>query len=160
MHLMLIFSKKSPKIEKHSYFCRQITSMQRHQRFITNTAALVCLAFIFRLAFVNVAMITSLNGPQTFKSSRTFTSNHYKKKAGGTDAMVRADLNTYPDLQVCDADLGSEKDPTKDKIPSVLSLFHSFFNPQTTVIRSTTPFDLIKCSLYPKKYLSLSILRV
>jgi hypothetical protein len=133
--------------------------MRLRPRFVINTTFIICLAFIFRLLFVNITFFSSINSAQAGKFVKSeFSSNHKKINHSG-DPVVSVDLNMYSDLEVCDEDSDTEN-LTKANTPAVLSLFHSFFNPFTSFLKSASSFDLIKCSLYPKRYLALSILRI
>jgi hypothetical protein len=129
-------------------------------RYTINTTLLICLAFIFRLLFVNISLFSSVNGSQAGKFDKSHFSNSFKKRRRNPDQVVGSGLTFYSTVEVCDEDSDNEEDLARANTPAVLSLFYSFFNPLTSILKSGSSFDLIKCNLYPKKYLALSILRI
>ena len=134
--------------------------MYSRSRLIINSTLLICLAFIFRLLFVNITSFSSIKNSQANLFFKSHSSTGYKKIEHSSDPVVNSNLYIYSDVEVCDEDSDTEKDLAKANTPAVLSLFHSFFNFPASFLQSTSSFDLIKCSLYPKKYLALSTLRI
>ena len=124
-----------------------------------NTAILVCLVFIFRLLFVNINMLSASNMPQTNKLLAKYFSTIQKRKRH-VEATVQSNVIDYTDVEVCEEGLDNEEDLIKVHSPVILSAFSSFLNCVTIPSKSNHPFGLIKCDLYPKKYLTLSALRI
>ncbi len=124
-----------------------------------NTAIIISLAFIFRLLFVNIGILPEFQTSQTNKLLNSHFSTVQKKRRQA-QASVQYNIKDYGSIEVCDEDLDGEEDLIKANLPVILSNFFSFFNPGSLIQKSIVSFDLIKCTLYPKKYLALSILRI
>lgn len=124
-----------------------------------NTVVLICFAFVFRVLFMNISMFAS--------SGTSLTKSHTAKHSSGThkrrrlaESAVQPDIKDYAVMEVCEEGSGDEDDLVKTHSPAVLPVLHSFLKRIISIPKLSRPFDLIKCDLYPKKYLALSILRI
>lgn len=130
--------------------------MLKHLRI--NAAIFVCLAFIFRLLFVNFSFFPECHSLRSDKlSSEDFSSIKKRRRLSNVDA--KSDVKYYSQAEVFEEGSGSEEDSGKAASPLILSVLYSFFH-QVSFAKPGCLFDLIKCQLYPKKYLALSILRI
>mgnify|MGYP001555072555 CR=1 FL=1 len=134
--------------------------MNLRPRFIINTTTFICLAFIFRLVFVNASLLAASSNGQTDHFITSDFSHSPKKINRDLTEVSASNVNIYSDAAVCEEDLDGEEVLAKANTPAILSIFHCFFNPLTPSFKSIISFDSIKCGLQPKKYLALSILRV
>ncbi len=125
-----------------------------------NTAIAICTAFVFRLLFVNIGFLPLQNNSQVNNEVIKHFSTVLKKRKRHVESTVRSNAIDYSTLEFCEEGLDNEEDPVKENSPVILSFLHSFLKYITFIPKSNHPFDLIKCDLYPKKYLSLSILRI
>lgn len=147
-------------MQKHCYFCDLKYQMRLRQGFTINTTILICLAFIFRLVFVNANLLASVDNEQTGRFFSRDFAHSPKKVTRDLTEVSGSIINIYSDIVVCEEDTDSEEDLAKANSPAILSIFYCFFNPLIPSSKSTTSFDLIKCGLQPKKYLALSVLRI
>ena len=128
-------------------------------KFQSKTAIIIFLAFIFRILFVNIYPLTSLQTSQS--SHRAFHLSTSFKRRRNADDVVKPGFEKYDVVDVCcEENSDNEEDIVKANTPAVLSIFYAFFNQIAFIHKSNHPFDVIKCDLYPKKYLALSILRI
>lgn len=128
--------------------------------FRLSTATFIFLAFFFRLAFVNICLFTSLETPQTNALIKSHFSSILKKRREVADVANKASFELAAEEAVCEAGSGSEEELAKVSSPSIPTVLHSFLKQISFTLRSHRSFDAIKCVLYPKKHLVLSILRI
>ena len=128
-------------------------------KFKINTAIIIFMAFIFRLVFVNVSMITPINS-KTSKLAVSHFSSKIKKRRKNTEVDAKSSIEKYSATEVCEENLDGEESLIKADLPVLFSFLYSLFNRVTDPIKSNISFDSIKCTLYPKKYLALSTLRI
>jgi hypothetical protein len=124
--------------------------------FKINTALIVCLAFVFRLLVVNVPMVGSFED-FLFKGTNK---SCLLKKGKSSETLVQSSTKEYPAIEVCEENQDSEETESKFDTPVILSFLYSYFNRIHLSAGVNNAFDSIKCQLHPKKYLSLSILRI
>lgn len=134
--------------------------MRTRFNFKIHTVVLISLAFIFRLLLVNFCLVTSLKTPQNNKYNASHLSALLKKRMPDTAEVASLNLETHTDVEVCEENPDNEEDFVKAGSPVILSILFSFLKYITFIPKSNASFDLIKCNLYPKKYLALSVLRV
>jgi hypothetical protein len=128
--------------------------------FKINTAFFICLAFVFRLLFVNINLLSSFQTSPTAKLSAKHSST-IKKRRRPVEVAAQSGFNKdYAVVEVCEENADGEEDFSKANTPVILSVLFSYFKHLLFIPKSAQPFDSIKCDLYPKKYLSLSILRI
>ena len=131
-----------------------------YRSFKINIAILICLTFVFRLLFVNISLLSASNIQQTNNLLSKYFSITKKRKRN-TETVVQPNaIDDYAAIEVCEEDSDDDKDLTKANLPIALSTFFSFFKHATFIPKLNHRFDLIKCDLYPKKYLALSTLRI
>lgn len=126
----------------------------------TYIAVFISLAFVFRLLMVNMSLLASPSIPQGKHLATTYFAQLNKKRKRDMGEVDNSNLKTYSPMDVCEEDTDNEDDLVKASLPPMpsdisTSLKRLVFDPKPTL-----PFGLIKCELYPKKYLSLSILRI
>ena len=130
-----------------------------YRSFKINIAIVICLTFVFRLLFVNISLLSASNIQQTNNPLSKYFSTTQKIKRN-TETVVKPNAIDYAAIEVCEEDSDDDKDLTKANLPIILSTFFSFFKHVTFIPKLNHRFDLIKCYLYPKKYLALSTLRI
>jgi hypothetical protein len=122
-----------------------------------NTAVLVCTAFIFKLLFFNMNAFAGINSLHA-----TIASKHYTPKLKKRNESVEVQTTDSQEAviqQAYDEGLEIEDDSVTLKTPPFATLC-SFLKALPDSPKLNIPFDFIKCNLYPKKYLALSVLRV
>jgi hypothetical protein len=123
------------------------------------TAIVICTVFVFRLLFVNMGIISSLNAQQNSILAKSHFSTILKRsKHSDISNNSTKNENSFP--EICERNPSGEEDSVKENSPAILSFFQSLLTRITFIPKSSFLFDLIKCDLYPKKYLALSILRI
>lgn len=125
--------------------------------FKINTALIICLAFIFRLLFVNLPLLPNVNGA-SHKGGKH--SSVMKKRRRSPEIAVRSNTKDYAVIEVCEENQDNEENEIKTNTPVLLSFLYSLFSNFNLNPGSDNAFDSIKCHLYPKRYLAFSILRV
>jgi hypothetical protein len=123
-----------------------------------NLAIFVTLAFIFRLLFVHIGLATN-NTPQTLKHETERSAGLLEKKQA-TEINTVTSIKDYSVVEACEEDSDNEEDQVKTTSSVILSVLFSVLDHVPFVSGSTITFDSIKCNLFPKKYLALSILRI
>lgn len=129
------------------------------KRLKINAAIFVCLAFIFRLLFVNFSFLPE------FKHNGKNGSHHLSsapKKRRLSDIDTKTEVKYYSPVEVFEESSDNEEGLVKASAGTllILSVLFSFVLHLSFSSGSGRLFDLIKCQLYPKKYLALSILRI
>jgi hypothetical protein len=122
-----------------------------------NIAVLVCTAFIFKLLFFNMNALAGVNSLQATIAAKHFTPKLKKRNE-------RAEVQTTDGKedvieQAYDEGIEIEDGSITLKTPPFATLY-SFLKVLSGSLKLNIPFDFIKCNLYPKKYLALSVLRV
>jgi hypothetical protein len=122
-----------------------------------NTAVLVCTAFIFKLLFFNMNALAGVNSLHA-----TVVVKHSCPKLKKRNESAEVQTNDGQEAviqQAYDEGLEMEDDSITLKAPPFATLY-SFLKVLSDSPKLNIPFDFIKCNLYPKKYLALSVLRV
>jgi hypothetical protein len=124
-----------------------------------NTAVLICTAFIFKLLFFNMNALAGISSHVPTITSKHFHPKLKKRNEYAEVAVQTTDSKEHVVQQAYDEGLEIEDDSISLKTPLFITLY-SFFKGVPEVPKLNIPFDFIKCNLYPKKYLALSVLRV
>jgi hypothetical protein len=124
--------------------------------FKINTALVICLAFVVRLLFLNLGVFSS-----TFNADQLRSKHSYTLKKRRTNAEFNSIANTkdYSLVEFCE-EADTEDDDQKINSPVLLSVLYSFLDKLSFIPKPNISFDRIKSELFPKRYLSLSILRI
>lgn len=123
-------------------------------------STLVVFAFIFRLMFVNVGFTSVFNLNQNHKLVKTHSSSNIKNRRKQADTSVQDPSVRYSVVDVFEENFDSSQKLEKANTPAVLAIFYSLFSRIISSIKQVIPFDYIKCELQPKRYLSLSVIRI
>jgi hypothetical protein len=124
-----------------------------------NIALLLCSVFVFKVLFMNINLLSSSDTPQT----KSLLAKHFRtiqKRRRHTQITIQSNVIDYATVEICEEISNNEEELKKAGSPVILSILYSFLKRTTLILKSSLPFDLIKCDLYPKKYLSLSNLRI
>jgi len=122
------------------------------------TVLIISLAFIFRLTFANICLYSSLVSLPANHNLAAHTSVSVAK--GGNNQAIKSNIESFSAFDFCEEDADSEEDLIKASSPAIFSVVFSFLTYIPFITGSAVSFDLIKCNLFPKKYLALSILRI
>ncbi|HXB39357.1 MAG TPA: hypothetical protein VNZ49_02375 [Bacteroidia bacterium] len=120
-----------------------------------NIALLLCTMFVFRVLFVNISLLSSSDTPQT----KSLLAKHFRT-IQKRRRHIQANVIDYTAVEICEEVSDNEEELKRAGSPVILSILYSFLKRVTFILKSIRPFDLIKCDLYPRKYLSLSNLRI
>jgi len=121
-----------------------------------NTALFISLAFVFRLLFVNVALFFASQSQASHVAAAHFSDNLKRRK--NFDQAGKSDVIKFSAVEICEENPDNVENHVKGNIPvllSFLSLVKSILLPVPGNI-----FNSIKCSLFPRTHLALSILRI
>lgn len=121
--------------------------------FKINIAVLVCTVFVFRLFFVNIGIISSLNSNQNCLASLM------EKKHSGKDVVVNAYTNEFALIEICEEENENDEDDLcKIKPFFLISYLYSGLSNKFNDLKSTDLFDFLNNKLSSKKYLAISVL--
>lgn len=118
-------------------------------------ALFICLAFVLRIALTNFNFLSDLSLSKDLSSKSIFS-----EKTKHTEVEAAPNANKYTLVDVFEEDSDNEEDETKVKSPILLFIVHSFLQHINFSPASNSSFAQIKCELFSKRYLSLSILRI
>jgi hypothetical protein len=121
------------------------------------TATFICLAFIFRLLFINVSLTNAVNSPQSGKLVNHFTSLQKRKIVAET---VQSHSKDFSIVELLEERTDTEEQQVRLSVVTIFSVLHSFISPVVSSLFSVAAFDNIKCNLFSKRYLSLSVIRI
>ncbi len=121
-----------------------------------NLAIIICLLFIFRILLINIQARTYAQSSQNNfpPISKTLT------KDQSATFSIKSNYNQNRDIEICEEKDDLEEDWKRFFTYALISNFNASFRTFNVPVETNTLFDLIKCYLYPKKYLALSILRI
>jgi len=124
-----------------------------------NTAILICSAFLFRLLFVNIGFISSLTTPQnkSFIKSQFSSSQKRRKNA---DILSNSNVKVYSIIEICEENSNDEENFSKANPFIFIQFLYSFFANKIASSKSNALFDFLNCNLSPRKYLTISVLRI
>jgi hypothetical protein len=121
---------------------------------------LICLAFIFKLLFVNIGAFASLE-PSSDKQVSAHHSFIFKKRIMyDTDAHVKPVYASEQLVQELTEENQESEDSGQFKKATFLFVLFSFLKGASVAPKLLVPFDRIKCQLQPKKFLALSVIRI
>lgn len=123
------------------------------------TALLICTAFAFRLLFVNIGIISSLN---THLNS-TFINTHFStimKRRRNVDPLNNSGVREYSQIEICEENSNSKDNLFKTKLFFLLKTIYFFLPNKVYTLKSSALFDFANSKLSSKKYLAISVLRI
>lgn len=125
-----------------------------------NTTILIFLAFIFRLLFSNISLASSSGNLPATKFAVSHFSKMHKKRSQPIESSVKESPEQYTSVEVFEESSDTKEELIKANSPAVSFISYLFLKRIIITPKLNYSFDLIKCDIYPKKYLSLSILRI
>lgn len=123
-------------------------------------AFFLAFAFVIRLLLVNASLANSislLNNSQFLDTERVEVET---LKSNTSTFAVKESSVKYQIIEMCEEELDAEDELYKANTPAVLVIFYTLFSVVDITIKKVVPFDYIKCELQPKRYLSLSVIRI
>lgn len=129
----------------------------------TITTILLCFAFVFKLLFLDINFFALDNISKANPTPINQQISLSKNNASDADVSPVPNVNDYlvSDFFALTEKPSNEKDLVKANFPVIIFDVYSAFLSQLNFIPNPNAlFSFIKCSLSPKKYLSLSILRI
>lgn len=124
-----------------------------------NTALVICLAFVFRLLFLNISVIPSLN---TQRNSN-FINEHFStlmKRRKSVDILSNSNTRENSAIEICEENSGGEDDLSKTNPFILARILYSFLADKAVSLRVGSLFNSVHCKLFSRKYLALSVLRI
>jgi hypothetical protein len=158
---MLIYKKTLLQAQKNNVILRSVQFViLKHSHLKINIAILVFLTFVFRLAFLNASIVSTLKASQVNKVTSSLNGFAQKRANVNSEELANLKLDKYASLEFYEENSDNEEDLIKSNTPILLSYLESTFKTITNSPKSNDLFDAIKCKLYPKRYLSLSVLKI
>ena len=124
-----------------------------------NTATLICTAFVFRLLFANIGIISSSNIRQNNGIINNYFSSVMKRKKNTNIASTQCSYENSA-IEICEEDLNNKDNLSKTNPLILIRLIYSFFTNKVVYLKSNNFLDLISCKLSSKKQLTASVLRI
>lgn len=124
-----------------------------------NALIILVFVFLFRTIIIASNYISFSVNNANYNSTHQPTSVTDKKLAhvGANNSEL---IKVFSFVELTEEETENEENHVKSDIPIIL--FFAFTIPLITPLiqRALNSFDVIKCNLFPKKYLSISILRI
>ncbi|MBA2611138.1 MAG: hypothetical protein H0U95_04150 [Bacteroidetes bacterium] len=117
------------------------------------------MTFVFRLLFVNVGIISSLNSKQNTNLLKSFHST-LKKRRRGADSFNNQIKTEYSAIEICEENQEDEDHISKKNPLVLIRILYSFLANKLASLESNSSFDSVNHKLSSKKYLAISVLRV
>ena len=106
-----------------------------------NIAVLICTAFVFRLLFVNIGLVSGLNTNQNKSTVKRHFSTVIKKRRKQFDPVTTNNCNGYSSVEFLEEDTDNEELFRLNAFP-LLFLFHSKIELKIKdVLKRITPFN-------------------
>lgn len=106
-----------------------------------NTALIICLAFVFRLLFVNIGLISSFNTNQNKSTIKRHFSTVIKKRRKQFDPVTTCNSNGYSSVEILEEGNDNEELFRLNAFP-LLFLFYSKIELKIKdVLKRITPFN-------------------
>lgn len=123
-----------------------------------HVALVISLAFVIRLLFVNISLVSWLGASHSAATFKTMSA--VKKRDHHVEVVPMSDVRDYNIVEVCEEGSDKEEDLVKVSFPFTLCFFNSLFKNLSYSTASNQEFAYTRCELCPKKYLALSVLRI
>jgi len=124
-----------------------------------NTAILICIAFIFRLLFVNIGLISSLETQQSKSIIKTHFSSTIKKRR-----QIQSSNNLinsgYSAIEICEEDTDEASLLKSNPFLLVQILFSFFWNKINSQIKKITSFYNYLSYNSSHRYLAFQVFRI
>jgi hypothetical protein len=127
--------------------------------FKISTALMVCTVFLFRLLFVNIGILSSLNNRQ----NNNVVKKHFSfvmKRRKSVDDMNNSAQGQYAEVEICEEDLNDEDNFSKTNNFILISALCSFLSNKVAILKSDPLSGFVQRKLSSKKYLEISVLRI
>jgi len=124
-----------------------------------NTIIILILVFLFRTVLVALNSI-SYDFNQKHIRLSTLDASTAVKKSAFLDKDSNEYLKVFPIVELTEEETENEENHIKSDTPIILFFVLSIAFIASLIQKVIASFDVIKCHLFPKKYLSLSILRL
>jgi hypothetical protein len=127
--------------------------------FKINTAVLICMAFVFKLLFINISITTSLNSGSNKTAIKTHLSSLMKRRRA-SEITNNVLTGEYSSTEICEEAVEDENDISKVNSFAFIQVLYSSLANKILSLRSAIPLDHIYSKLSSRKYLSISVLRI
>jgi len=130
--------------------------------FKINTPVLICLAFVFRLLFSNMNAYAAMDVSANKHFIKSHPTSNLKKERRRDNEVVTASTLAGEQVvqELAEENPESEDDSAHPKKSTLLFVLFSYLKGTFDAPKPGVPFDFFKCSLSPKKYLAISVLRI
>lgn len=106
-----------------------------------NTAVIICAAFIFRLLFVNIGLVSSLNTSQNNSTIKRHFSTVIKKRRKNFDPITNSKNFGYSVVEILEEDSNDEEQFKLNPF-LILFIFYSKIESKIqNVLKKITPFN-------------------
>jgi hypothetical protein len=106
-----------------------------------NTAALICVAFIFRLLFVNIGLVSSLNTSQNNSTIKRLFSTVIKKRRKQFDPITSSKNTGYSTVEILEEDSNDEELFKLNPFPLLFIFYSQIENKIKDTLKKITPFN-------------------
>lgn len=123
------------------------------------TALIICSAFIFRILFVNIGIISSLNTIQNAGIIKSHFSSIIKKRKQ-VDAKNSNGNSAYVVAEICEEDSNEEKEIKSNPLLLIQILYSFIASKIETSLKNTLPLSDHFAFFSSKKHLVLQVIRI
>jgi hypothetical protein len=106
-----------------------------------NTAVLICSAFIFRLLFVNIGLVSSLNTRQNNSTIKHLFSTVIKKRRKQFDPITNTKNSGYSTVEILEEDSNDEELFKLNSFPLLFIFYSKIENKIKDTLKKITPFN-------------------
>lgn len=129
-----------------------------NRNFKINTAIFICMAFIFRILFVNIGVISSLNTNHHSAIKGHFASTIKKRKQ--TETVNQHEQVSFSIAEMCEENTDEDEQIKFNPFVLLQNLYSLFTNKFSFQLEKITPpFDLLS-SFSSDRYLKLQVIRI
>jgi hypothetical protein len=127
--------------------------------FKINTAVIICTAFIFRLLFVNIGIISSLNTQQNHGIIKNHFSSAIKKRRN-IESSTNSGSASYVVTEICEEDTDDEKAAKPNPFLFIQVLYSFLSDKINNTLEKIAPFYNYLSYKSSHRYLAFQVFRI
>lgn len=128
-------------------------------RFKINTATLICSAFVFRLLFVNIGLLSSLSSQQHSGIIKSHFSTTFKKRRN-IEAANGFGTTNYAAIEICEEESDDNIQLKSFLFAPVQQLYFLVANTQQNVLKKTGLFQRPPSYIESQRYIAFQVFRI
>lgn len=125
-----------------------------------NIAVLICTAFVFRLLFVNIGLVSSLNTSQNKFTIKRHFSTVIKKRRKQLDPVTTCNSNGYSSVEILEENTNNEELFKLNAFPLLFLFYSKVEHKMKDVLKRITPFNKRYTFSSSNRYLEYRVFRI